>query len=446
MRCWPVLLLLACTSEEPDTDSPEDSNDTVETDTVPTEVSWDVQPIGDVPGGAHLRLALRSGGLAAAFWADETVEDGICDEIEVAPPPRIRQAVLYAEQSGDTWTTTEVSTPVVAFAPPGLSLAMRGDDPLVAVTDGVPEGQYCGGHDAVVHSRVGGTWTEEAAAVDSGDANTGDPASDAGFVLGLWPAMTLDPAGEPVILYRDAHFGALQRDDLFRADAEIAWRRNGTWTQQMVDGARGGGGQGAILIDRAGALITFYAIPVDTQAEDRQGLWAARRGLDGLWTRTHLSDSEVMHTVSAAVSPSGVVQVALYDADDARARIFSLEDANQFGDPDAWTRTAVGSPSFDEGQYAALGFLSDGRRVLASRRCRRLTSAGTDCDVNDEAIVLAIEGEDRWAYEVVDEGCGEYVSMVVAPGDIVHIGYRCPVMEEGAPVFRSFVATRSEAP
>jgi hypothetical protein len=443
MRVLPVLLLLGCPPPEdqtPVTDTAETDVDTVDTD---PPVPWRVRALAD-EGGVHLRLAQHDDGrLVAAWWSGAGIADGTCDEVGVAPPPRMRQTVHVAEQAGEDWVVEEVARPTVALAPPGLALALDGERPLLAVTDGVPQGQYCGGHDAVVWSRDGGGWASEVAAAASNDAASGDAASDAGFVVRHDPALAFDDDGHPAVLYRDVHFGALQRDDLFRADAELAWHDGTAWTHEVVDLGRGGGGFNALLF-ADGRPMAFYAIPVDTQLEDRQGLWVAHRDATGAWNRARLFEGDVTSTIAAGVDPAGAVHVAVYDVD--RVRVFTLDDPGNAADPGAWTSETVGDPVFDEGRGVSLGFAADGYRLLAYRRCRRLTDPGTSCDPNVEAVVLASEDASGWTAEVVHEGrlgsCGEFTAVVGGADGSVHVGYRCADDAGGEVTLRPFVASR----
>lgn len=439
-------VLSACTATVVDP-TPEDSaahSGAPDTDLAPP--AWTVTGL-EVDGGIQLRLGIDpTGEPVLAFWANSSEQDGTCDEIEVAPPPRLRQTLHLATRAGGVFSVEEVARPVVALGPTGLDLALAADgSPWLAYTGSEPEGQYCGGHDAVLASRSGDGWTESIAAAESGDVVTGEAGSDAGFVVGLWPSLALDPAGEPAVTYRDAHFGSLQHDDLHRADAELAWRQGSGWLREAVDVGRGAGDYSATLFDARGRLVVVYAIAVDRQAESAMGVWAARREADATWSRVWLHQGDVQARIAAGIGPDGELVVAHYSPDDARVKLHRLAEGGAFDDDAAWSRQFAGHPSYDEGQHVSLAFTDDGRVVLAYRRCRRLSSAEGSCDLNDEGVILALETDDSFVTEVVARGelgsCGEYVD-VAAQGDTLFAAWRCAILLDGTPVLRPFIASR----
>ena len=55
--------------------------------------------------------------------------------------------------------------------------------------------------------------------------------------------MATSSAGERMVVYRDVHGGSLQRDDLVRADLEVAFQNQsgGAWSHEVIDLGQGGG-------------------------------------------------------------------------------------------------------------------------------------------------------------------------------------------------------------
>jgi hypothetical protein len=279
-----------------------------------------------------------------------------------------------------------------------------------------------------------------------GDSASGDAASDAGYVVGLWPGLAVDASGETGLVYKDIHFGTLQHDDQYRADLEFASGSGGSWSHEVADLGNGAGDHSQLLFDDEGRAIAVYAIPVQEEKDNRLGLWAARRESDGTWTTVQLHGSSAGNAISAKFSPSGQLVVAFYSGGDQAVKIRTLTDPDSFGTTSAWDSELVASNRFDEGEYVSLDFLPDGRRALAYRRCKLLTDKGDGCNINDEAVVFAAEGSDGWEFETVQAGedgsCGEYTNLVIDPSGKATIVYRCTVEDSGTYSFRLFTATR----
>ncbi|MEM6931252.1 MAG: hypothetical protein AAF602_30260, partial [Myxococcota bacterium] len=339
----------------------------------------------------------------------------------------------------------EIATPVGAVQPTGLDLKL--DDtgqPAVAFTGSDPQGRYCGAHDAVIARTDGTDWTTTIAAVDSGDAASGEPGSDAGFVVGQWPALAFDDQGDPAVLYRDVHFGSLQRDDQFRADAEIALAQpGGGFDHDVVDLGDGAGTHGRLAFDSEGRPVAAYAVPVE-KAESRLGVWVARL-VDGEWERVQLYDGEPRDQIDLVVTDR--IAVAFTDVGASSARLRELPAGADFTDPTAWTNERVGRGPYDEGRHVSLALDPSGEPVLAYHACKRLTDNGTSCNLNDEALVVATRtAPGEWTYEVVRaaEGatCGRFTSLAFDDQGIAWLGFRCSVPVDGGFEPRPLVAWR----
>jgi hypothetical protein len=452
-RRWPLLLAALFAAAAACSDGggggAADAGTDTSTDTGSDQpIEWTIEQVEDANMGYQARLAVDPGGApAVAYWSNLGFEDGICDEIEVDPPPRVRYELRFAQRTGPgQWAAETIDEPEVAFTPNGLDLAFDPDGrPAVAYTGGTPEMVYCGGNDAVLAVRDGGSWSFETAAATSGQAATGEPASDSGHVVGLWPGLAHDPQGEPAILYKDAHFGTLQHDDLYRADAELAWRAGGSWDQEAVDPGEGAGEYGDLVFDGEGRPVAFYAITVDAQENSRHGVWAARRDAEGTYELVKLHSGAIHQEISAAVHPaSGDLIVAFYSVADMAVRVRRLGDPAQFTDSGAWSSELVGKAQYDEGQNVSLALAPSGRVALAYHRCRLVTSGSAGCDQNDEAVIFAIENEDSWSYDVVVESqggsCGDFTSLQFDAAGDAYIAYRCTVQIGEEFTFRPFVA------
>jgi len=433
MRHAMIALWLACAGD-PEPAVRDDSGPS--TSIVPPAASpWSVVALDERDGGLQLRLvADPAGGAWAAWFANTPTQDGICDEIDVAPPPRERFALRLGRVTPDgAGPVLDVDDPVAAVQPTGLDLALRDGQPIVAYTGGEPEGQHCGAHDAVLARLDGDGFARQTAATDSGDSASGEPASDAGFVVGQWPALALDPAGQPVVLHRDVHFGSLQRDDQFRADAELAWAADGGWAHDVVDLGDGGGAHGRLAFDPDGNPVAAYVIPVE-KVESRLGVWVARR-IDGDWERVQLFAGDTRDQIALVVGDR--IGVAFTDAEARSARLRELPPGADLTDPAAWTDERVGRGPYDEGRHVSLAYDPAGSPVLAYQTCRRLTDPSPACNVNDEGLVVATRSDGDWSYDVVradGTSCGRYTGLAFDPQGRAWLGFRCTVDGEIRPL------------
>ncbi|MEL6342217.1 MAG: hypothetical protein AAFV53_03740 [Myxococcota bacterium] len=428
-----LFLLFACEGEDPSKATPVDTDDTSAEDSGDVVDGWSIQPVDTGDGGVQGRIGISPAGQRmVVYWNPVPREDGICDEVTNDPPPRIRYELRFATVDSGQWQTELIDEPTIAFTPNGLDLTFDADGvPNVAYTGGAPSGQYCGSNDAYIAERgAAGEWSMTAAATESGQSNTGEPASDAGFVVGLWPSLAFDRAGVPAVLHKDAHFGSLQRDDAFRADMELALGNGGGWDHVAVDIGEGAGDFGQLLFDDQDRPVAVYAVPVDSTKDPRLGYWAARQEADGNWTRIYLHAGLPTHRVAAGFAPgSGELVVAFYSVEDQAARLRRLPAGADFDDSGAWSDELVASNRYDEGRDVSLAFRSDDSVVLAYHRCVLLSDGVGDCNINDEALILAEEIEGGWdiqeVHAVQGQSCGRYASVVVDTDDRAHVAFTC---------------------
>ncbi|MBN2529313.1 MAG: hypothetical protein JXR76_23195 [Deltaproteobacteria bacterium] len=427
-----------------------DTGTASDTDTGQSAV-WSYMKVQEASAGIQLDLALGPNDLLGLTWYDNApYTDGTCTEVPIDPPPRLRQSFYYGEKGNGAaaWTVDKVDSPLIKQNTTGLSLAYTSEgNPSIAFTGGVPEDQWCAGNDAVLAIRQGGEWQYETAGAESGDSNSGVIGSDEGMVVGLWPALTYSPSGEPAIVHKDAHFGGLQSIDNNKADAEFAMRRGGAWVHEYIDVNEGAGQPNALVFDGE-TPIAIYGIPVEATLNSRKGVWAARRAANGTWDeKVQLHEGAIYKEIAAAINPvTGALVVAFYSAKDKAVKVRRLTDMTQFAEPSAWTSEVTGNAEFDEGQYVSLAFTPQGKEVLAYHRCKKNSSTAASCDVNDEAAILAVRTDTTWKREVIAQSnlgsCGEYTSAVVDSTGTVHVAYRCTENDGGESFFKLFVASK----
>ena len=99
-----------------DSDPPIDTDTGSDSDSDTSVQGWTIEKVEERDVGLQTRLAVGpNGSPAVVYWANEPYEDGICDEINVNPPPRLRQELSFATRAapGQSWTVTAVDAPVV---------------------------------------------------------------------------------------------------------------------------------------------------------------------------------------------------------------------------------------------------------------------------------------------------------------------------------------------
>jgi len=445
-----VLIVGACSESDGDSQKDAGGPDDVDNgkDAGSAPVSWKVEMVEDSDVGLQASLATGPDGMpAVAYFASESFSDGVCEEVEVNPPARTRQLLRFAVKTGSGWDVETVEEPVVVVGPTGVDLAFDTDgNPALAFTGGEPEMQFCGANDAVFGVRENGQWSFDTASSMSGDSATGDEASDAGFIVGLWPALAFDPDGNPAVVHKDMHFG-MQHDDKYRADAEFAWRSGSAWTNEAVDYGEAAGDHSDLVFDSDGRPVASYAITVEAQGESRHGVWASRREETGEWIRVKLHRGAIHQETSVAVNPvTGAVSVAFYSASDMAVRIRTLSDPEKFEQADAWSDEVVGDSRYDEGRHVSLAFTPSGESALAYHRCRLITSSSSGCDQNDEAAIFALKKAGAWQRETIRKAsrgsCGEYTSLAFSTDGTAYVAYRCTVETDEGFEFRLYVADR----
>ncbi len=422
-------------------------------DTEPEAEQWHIMMVDSSSIGMQTKIKTAPDNtVGIATFANESYEDGICTEVASNPPKKLKQSIYFASKktAEPKWTVEKVADPVVVFAPSGLSLDYDGNgQAAVAYTGGKPQKQFCGANDAVIALRTKSGWKNDTASRMSGDSKTGIVGSDEGMVVGYWPGLAYNSKGEPALIHKDVHFGALQSIDSKRADAEFAIKKGGKWVNEAIDAGAGAGDYGTVLFDQQERAVVFYYNPREEEQGKHFGLWAARRGQDGKWKdKVRLFNGVIHQEISAVFNQvTKEIVVAYYSADHKAVRISRLADSEDFADETAWSNDVVGNAIYDEGQYVSLAITPSGKEVLAYHRCKKNSSVSDGCDDNDEAAVIAVHHGDNWDIEAIDQAehgsCGEYTAVTVDSSGRVYVAYRCTVTDDNDKfVFRLFVADK----
>ena len=414
---------------------------------------WEVQTVATGNVGRNLSAAtLADGSVAVAFYSTAAITRGPCDSYggQAPFPDETVFPLDYAVFDGAAWAVERVAEPIVLGEPQGLMLSVDpAGTPVIAATTGDPYANgpilYCGVNDAGLYRRqAAGNWTIETVATDSGQAASGEPASDFGYVVGMWPSVTFGPSGEMLYAWKDVHAGGLQNDDYQRADAEASV--DGALT--VVDVGRGGGSYTNVAFDGAGRPVVVFYNPQTAVMDSPQGLWAKRSSDGGQsWEEVRLHVGQTGERPQVLVDGEGRLVVVFYDAGAGKPKLATLTDDAAFGDISAWSFETFGDNRYDEGYFPSAALDPDGNLAVAYYRCARATKGLGNCDPNDDGVILAWRDGTFWDREIVDEGgignCGEYAALAFDGEGRAVVAYRCAVqLADGSFEFQVHAASR----
>jgi hypothetical protein len=290
-------------------------------------------------------------------------------------------------------------------------------------------------------------------------------ASDFGQIIGLWPALAFDSAGNAAIAYKDVHNGDIQSDDHRIADLELAWQQGG-WDHIPIDMGRGTGNYTAIAIDGTDRAVLASYNPVEDNNMQR-GIYAFRTAprADGSpmcgdeetrslpvtgcgWDAVRLYAGATDQGISVAIGPDDTTHIAYYRGDRGAPYLATLTDDTSFGDlASGWSNESFGDDRFDEGYDPALAIDPNGRVAAVYYRCALATAGLGNCRPADDGVVFAYQtAGGEWEREVIDdspEECGRYPSLAFDSAGRAHVAYVCRTSGAGGMLEdQVFVATR----
>lgn len=416
---------------EPDTS---DNNDTGQ-----PEPTWTKSVIGSGDVGLFPSVAVSdSDEVGVAFFASTPVEGETCDEVASEDPPnKLFWKVHFATGAPDAWQTEEVVDILNLADPRGLDLAYSpgGAFELATMTgEPIEQPSYCGANDVGLLTRNGaGDWSLQTLVASSGEAATGEPASDYGEVIGYWPALAYTSSDDAVVAYKDVHAGGLQNDDRKRADLEIV--QGGTPT--AVDIGRGAGDYNAVAVDSSDRPIVAYYNPIEATTA-QLGVWAARPAADGQsFEQVQLFNMATEDGPSVVVHPEDdLPRVLFYNSEEGYPQLATQVSDTDFTSIGAgWDLGDIGDARYDEGYGASLALTPNGQLAAVYYRCAEVTNGLGNCTPADDALVFAWEDAGDWTREVVDEGgdgfCGRRPSLAFDSSGRAHIAYECEELVDG---------------
>jgi hypothetical protein len=184
----------------------------------------------------------------------------------------------------------------------GVSVAFdkTSGEPIVALLGGAAgfimgQSIYWFQSDAVLEQRSAGAWTEKVIVTTGDQVTCGNPVSDRGLLVGMWPSLLVDPNGKLYFAYRDGHDGQFGPQDAWGTDLEL-WEGTGAAlagkclvaggnNKQAWGGhnqlAMGASNQPAIVSDQMFLGWESAAQNVIFQKRNSDGTWTAAANL---WT------------------------------------------------------------------------------------------------------------------------------------------------------------------
>lgn len=437
--------LLAATSvacDDGSTNTPAEDTQERDRKVAPPENHWTVSTA--VAGGVGTQVDLdvdSNGTIGIAYYSASGHEDGTCDALGIPDPPiQVRWTLTYAELTGDSWSTEIVDEPLLLGEPVGLDLEYAPDGrATIAAMNGLPVAQirFCGANDMGYFERQSaGNWTSSTAVATSGQAATGEAASDYGDVVGYWPSLAYAPNGDVAIAYRDVHSGGMQSDDLRRADLEIAWGNGGgNFRAIPVDFGRGAGNFNSLVFDAQSVPYIAYYTPTQDIDEPQLGIWVTRSLDQGAtWEQVQLFSTGTSEGPTAAFGPDGVLNVIYYKSSQRYPELARLVDPLAFDDVSVgWELSSIGDKAYDEGYTPSIAIHSDGTIAAAYYRCAKGLSEPGKCSANEDALVFTWSKDGvTWTQEVIDEGevgsCGNTPSLAFDADGAPVVAYQCYIM------------------
>ncbi len=417
--------------------------------------TWSSEVVASGNVGLHTRYVHAGGVHALAYFATSGRSDGLCEVATDNKPERIVWPLHYAQKTGGAWATEVVSELLHVGQPVGLDLIHDGSSPMLAAMTGEPLLEmvpfYCGVNDVGLWTRSApGTWSSESVVASSGEAATGDAASDFGEVVGYWPGLARSSSGELAIAYKDVHAGSIQSDDMRRADLELALGQPGSWQNIAVDFGNGGGDYNRVAFDSQGRIYIAYYRATENRQGAGLGVWLTRSSDGGsTWESVQLFGEGTSEGPSLAFAPDGSPMVLFYNSARGFPQLAELKDDAQFASlANGWEVSDVGDSAWDEGYRGTIAQSPNGTLGVAYYRCNKASGTFGDCNPGDDGLVFAYRDRGVWYHEVVDPGpdnglCGQYPTLQFDAAGIAHVAYQCENTSSGSIVNEVKFATRA---
>jgi hypothetical protein len=299
----------------------------------------------------------------------------------------------------------------------GIALAFdptNGGEPIISYLGGSPgfvpgESIFWFQSDAVINRRTGGsTWTETVIASGGGMTTCGNPVSDRGFLVGLWPAMAFDSTNKLYLVYRDPHNGQFPLQDWAGSDVEL-WEGGvpptmGSCLAQGGNNKDAYGGHNQIVIGADDQPLVIFDQMFDTADTNGKNIVFQKRSTNGTWSppAALLTISNTQTGAWLAYDPTEGYGIAYQDRASNELKYVKSVNGMNWLDPDPVYGAGTG------GWYPSLAMDPKNHEpAIAFYICSpRSSVTETQCLTSDDKLVVTQRVVGTWRQTVVDEGGG----------------------------------------
>ncbi|MCA2980577.1 MAG: hypothetical protein INH41_07445 [Myxococcaceae bacterium] len=288
--------------------------------------------------------------------------------------------------------------------------------------------------DSVVNRRLGpNQWVETVVTRNGADVTCGNPVSDTGFLVGLFPALAFDSTGKLYLAYRDTHNGQYPQQDWAGSDVEVVEDVLGS--RRLVCAQPGGndkqawGGRIRMIIGAADQPAVVYDKALggaDTRGND---VVFQRRQASGAWTAPALvaNISDTMTGASLAWHPDEGWAFAVTDG--TTNKLLYRRNPDVAAEPSRWQQAEEVFASGTGGWYPSLALdpAFAGEPSIAYYVCsRRDQVAASACTQDQDELRVARRSAGVWRETLIDRGGGYAPQLAFLPNGKRVIAYRVP--------------------
>ncbi len=290
--------------------------------------------------------------------------------------------------------------------------------------------------DSVIARRMApGMWVETIVTTDGNNVMCGNGVSDIGFLVGLYPALAFNSAGELYMAYRDTHNGQYPQQDWAGSDVEVI--ENVLGGRRLICAQNGGnnkagwGGRIRMIIgpnDQPAIIYDKALGGADTRGND---VAIQRRQANGTW-----SPPDLVANVSDTMTGASLG----WHANEGWAFAVTDRQTNKLlyrrnPDPNAnsmmWESPTEVYASGTGGWYPSLAMDNDpafaGEPSIAYYVCsRRDQVAPGDCSQDQDELRVARRSAGVWREQTVDVGGGFAPQLAFLPSGKRVMAYRVP--------------------
>lgn len=295
--------------------------------------------------------------------------------------------------------------------------------------------------DAVVTVRMGpNMWVETVVAQNSADVICGNPVSDIGFLVGLWPAMAFNQAGQLYLAYRDTHNGQYPQQDWAGSDVEVIedtlGARRRVCAQPGGNNKQAWGGRIKMVMgpnDQPGMIYDRALGGADTRGND---IVFQRRQANGMWTvgAVVMNVSDTMSGGTLAYHANEGWAFAVTDRQ--TGKLVYRRNADPAANTMMWETPQEVFASGTGGWYPSLAMDNDpafaGEPSIAYYVCSRRDQVGpTECPQDQDELRIARRSSGVWREVTVDVGGGWLPQLGFLPSGKRVVAYRVPAAIRG---------------